>query len=74
MSRIPFPNYKLPDVPACLRALADKLDRGEEQAVRAIVVLEQPEGAVTYKAFGAEPFMQAHAIGLCFAVAKEIAP
>ena len=69
-----FPLYKLPDVPACLRSLADKLESGEDSAVRTVVILEQLDGGVTYKAFGAEPFTQAHAIGLCFAVAKEIAP
>lgn len=74
MSVSKFPNYKLPDIPACLRSLADKLESGEESGVRSVVILERADGGVTYKAFGAEPFSQAHAIGLCFAVAKEIAP
>lgn len=67
-----FPLYKLPDIPDCLRRLADKLESGEEQAVRIIVILELPDGGVTYKAFGAEPFTRAHAIGLCFSVASVV--
>lgn len=67
-----FPLYKLPDIPACLRRLADQLESGEEEAVRTVVILELPDGGVAYKAFGAEPFTRAHAIGLCFVVAGEI--
>lgn len=67
-----FPLYKLPDIPACLRRLADKLESGEEQAVRSIVILELPDGSLTYKAFGAEPFPIAHAVGLCFVAANVI--
>lgn len=67
-----FPLYKLPDIPACLRRLADQLESGDEEAVRTVVILELPDGGVEYLAFGAEPFTRAHAIGLCFVAAGEI--
>lgn len=67
-----FPMYKLPDIPACLRKLADDIEGGNESAARAVIVLEQSDGAVTYKVFGLEPFPQAHAVGLCFSAAQDI--
>lgn len=67
-----FPLYKLPDIPACLRKLADDIDGGNESAVRSVIVLEQSDGAVTYKVFGLEPFPQAHAVGLCFSASQSI--
>lgn len=69
-----FPLYQLCNVPEALRALANKIQHGDVQAVRCVVVLEDEDGAVDYKAFGLEPFTRGHAIGLCFCAAKEIAP
>lgn len=66
MGLIQFPAYKLGDIPACLRRLADQLESGEEVALRAVVVLDRDDDEVDYKAFGAEPFTRATAVGLCF--------
>jgi len=41
---------------------------------RCVLVFETDAGEVSYRAFGDEPFTRAHAIGLCFAIAKAIAP
>ena len=69
-----FPLYKLTDIPEALRAVANALEHGGLDAVRCVLVLEADDGSVDYKAFGDEPFTRAHAIGLCFSIAKEIAP
>ena len=74
MSVSAFNRYKLHDMPEALRMVAAQIEHGDIDAVRCVLVLESLEGAVTYKAFGAEPFTNAHAIGLCFCAAKEIAP
>lgn len=73
MSVSVFPLYKLTDIPEALRAVANKLEHGDLDAVRCVLVLETSAGDVDYKAFGAEPFTRAHAIGLCFSIASEIA-
>lgn len=63
MSVINFPNYKIDDVEACLRTLADRISNGQEAAVRAIVVLEAEDGRVTYAAFGPN-LTRAYGIGI----------
>lgn len=67
-----FPKYNLSDIPEALRQLANRIEHGEINAVRAVVCIEPEEGAPTYAAFGAEPFTNAHASGLCFFVAGEV--
>lgn len=74
MSVSAFPLYKLHDIPEALRAVANKIEHGDIDAVRCVLVIEEAAGGVDYKAFGEEPFTRAHAIGLCFSIAKEIAP
>lgn len=72
MTIVKFPNYKLSDIPASLRTLADRIEREDENAVRCIVLMEPVEGGIDYVAFGAAPFTRAHAIGLCFAGGNRI--
>lgn len=74
MSISAFPRYKLTDIPEALRAVANQIEHGELGAVRCVLVIETDDGELTYRAFGSEPFTQAHAVGLCFGIAKEIAP
>lgn len=71
----PFPFYKLTDVPEALRQVANQIEHGELPADRCLLILElESDKGVEYRAFGKEPYTRAHAIGLCFAIAKEIAP
>lgn len=74
MSVTAFPLYKLNDIPEALRLVARKIETGEIDVARCVLLLESSGGSVDYKCFGAEPFTRAHAIGLCFSIAKEIAP
>lgn len=67
-----FPLYKLNDIPEALRQLANKIEHGDVSAVRCVVCIEPEEGQPTYSAFGAEPFTNAHASGLCFYIANEV--
>lgn len=59
-----FTRYKLHDVPEALRLLAHEIETGEVSCVRCMVVLEPDGFGVDYRAFGAEPFTLAHAVGL----------
>jgi hypothetical protein len=68
------PRYKMTDIAASLRQVANQIEHGELEAEHCILILETADGAAEYRAFGSEPFTRAHAIGLCFAIAKEIAP
>ncbi len=74
MSVSAFPRYILESIPEALRQVANRIEHGDVQATRCVLIVETPEGQVEYMAFGAEPFSQAHAIGLCFAAAKELSP
>ena len=67
-----LPVYKLTDIPACLRMLADKIEAGEDSAARVVVIIEDDEGVPDCRVFGEEPFTIAHAIGLCFVAASNI--
>ncbi len=70
-----FPRYKLKDIPASLRLLADLLESGEDpQAVRCVVILEHRESPheISYRAFGEDPFTRAHAAGLCVAASLAV--
>ncbi len=70
-----FPLYKLIDIPEALRAVANQIEHGKLPAERCLLILElEGEMGVEYRAFGKEPYSRAHAIGLAFAIAKEIAP
>lgn len=68
-----FPLYKLHDVPEALRQVANKLEHGELSSVRCVLVMEREDGSIDYACFGEEPFTRAHAVGLCFAAAQEVA-
>lgn len=72
MSVTAFPRYKLTDIPDALRQLANRIEHGEIDAVRVVVAIERETGPFDYKAFGQEPFTNAHAVGLCFAAASKI--
>lgn len=74
MSVSAFPLYKLDNIPEALRAVANQIEHNDLAATRCVLVLELSDGGVDYRAFGDEPFTAAHAVGLCFMVAKEIAP
>lgn len=66
-----FPRYQIHDIPEALRQLANKIEHGDILAERCVVILEDGQ-SIDYKAFGAEPFTNAHAVGLCVAAMKEI--
>ncbi|NKF21592.1 hypothetical protein [Solimonas marina] len=70
----PFRRYKVHDIPEALRVVANEIEYGDAPPPRCVLVIELPDGNVDYRAFGDEPFTRAHAIGLCFSAAKEIAP
>lgn len=54
MNIVPLPQPNLMDVPASLRMLADKIDKGEVTApVHAIVVCEDANGQVACFGYGA---------------------
>lgn len=72
MSVSPFTRYKLTDIPEALRLVANKIEHGDIDAVRCVLLLEDSDGGFEYKAFGAEPFTVAHAVGLCFIGAQVI--
>lgn len=67
-----FPLYNLNHIPDALRQLANRIEHGEIDAVRCVVVMESSVGQVACPAFGREPFTLAHASGLCFAAAGNI--
>ncbi len=56
--------YKLGDIPACLRLLADQIESGSVDAVRMAIVFETSAAGVDYRAFGSEPYTSFHFIGL----------
>lgn len=72
MSVSALPIYKLNDIPEALRALANRIECGEIDAVRAVVAIEPSEGSCDYKCFGQEPFTRAHAVGVLQAASIEI--
>jgi hypothetical protein len=69
-----FPKYMLHNIPEALRAVANQISAGDIPMARCVLVFETDAGEVSYRAFGDEPFTRAHAIGMCFAIAKAIAP
>ena len=66
-----FPLYNLTNIPESLRKLANDIESGDVQAVRVVVVIE-PDAGLTYRAFGSEPFTQAHAAGICLGIANKL--
>ena len=66
-----FPRFKLTDVAASLRTLADQIDSGERPVRRAVVCMETEEGGADYCAIG-EDFSRFHAAGLCHSIAREV--
>lgn len=68
---VQFPLYNLTNIPEALRKLASEIEAGEVEAVRVVVVMERERGT-DYRAFGAEPFNVAHAVGLCHFAANKI--
>lgn len=71
-SVVAFPIYKLNDIPEALRAMANRIECGEIDAVRIVVSIEPSNGQCTYSCFGEEPFTRAHAVGVLHAAAMEI--
>lgn len=65
-----FTRYNMTDIPEALRLLANHIEHDGLESSRVVVVIESPEGMVKYRAFGAEPFTQAHALGMCYSVAN----
>lgn len=65
-----FPYYQIHNVPEALRLLAQKIESGQIEAKRVVVVLEDNESAIDYRAFG-EDFTRAHAVGV-LDVAKQL--
>lgn len=49
--------------------MANEIENGETDAIRCVLVLEDSDGGMDYRAFGAEPFTVAHAAGLCLIAA-----
>lgn len=72
MGVLSFPRFKLTDVSASLRTLADQIDSGERHTRRAIVVMETEAGDSDYCAIG-EDFSRYHAIGMLVACQNDIA-
>lgn len=66
-----LPIYKLNDIPEALRAMANRIECGEIDAVRVVVAIEPSDGICTYSCFGQE-FTRAHAVGVLHAAAIEI--
>lgn len=66
-----FPIYNLTNIPEALRKLASDIETGEVEAIRVVVAMERERGT-DYRAFGAEPFNVAHAVGLCHFAANKI--
>lgn len=53
MKVVELRNLNLADVPACLRALADKIEKGEApESAHCIVVSECPDGEITLYGYG----------------------
>jgi len=67
-----FPLYKLKDIPEALRTVANKIEYDGLSATRCVLIIEG-EDALSYRAFGQEPFSVAHAVGLCTIMARRIA-
>lgn len=66
-----IPIYNLQSVSDSLRQLANRIDDGQIDVNRCVVVMESNAGVVTNSAFG-EDFTAAHAAGLCFAAMQQI--
>ena len=66
-----IPIYNLQSVSDSLRQLANRIDDGQVDANRCVVVIESKAGMATYSAFG-EDFTTAHAAGLCFSAMQQI--
>lgn len=66
-----FPRFKLTDVAASLRTLADQIDSGERPTRRAIVVMETDDGGSDYCAVG-DDFSKYHALGMLAVCEKDI--
>lgn len=66
-----FPRFKLTDVAASLRTLADAIESGERDVRRAVVCMELMDGAPDYCAIG-EDFSRYYAIGICHMTIKEL--
>ena len=73
MSVVAFPRYNLTNTVAALRQLANRIEGGEIDCVRCVVVMEAADGQPNYTAFG-EDFTRAHAVGLLWCVAGAILP
>lgn len=66
-----FPRFKLTDVVASLRTLADAIEAGERSCRRVVVVIEQEDGGSDYCAIG-DDFPKYHALGMLTVCANNI--
>lgn len=66
-----LPIYKLTNIPEALRQVAHQIELGELKVERCVLVMEV-DGDVTYRAFGAEPFSTALAVGMLFYAIQEV--
>lgn len=72
MPIIKFPRFKLTDLPNSLRKLADDIESGNRDAIRAVVCMETSEGGTDYAAFG-EDFSYYRGIGILHSVINTLA-
>ena len=72
MGVVSFTRFKLTDVAASLRQLADEIESGKRPTRRAVVCMESESGRPDYCAIG-EDFPRYHAIGICHYVINMIA-